>query len=491
MTRLEEEYLRRKNKINEALKQGINPYPASTRRLYTIREALDSFENLKQKSKSIILVGRIRTMRLHGGSCFLHIEDGSEKVQIYLKKDELTEKIYNQFKSIYDIGDFIEVEGIFFITKKGERTLQGKKINLLSKSLLPLPEKWHGLSDIEIRYRKRFLDLISNSEVKKIFKKRSLIVQSIRNFLNKEGFLDVDTPILQPIPGGANARPFKTHHNALNIDLYLRIAPELYLKQLIIGGFEKVYEIAKCFRNEGIDKNHNPEFTQVEFYAAYWDYNQMMDFTEKLIENVVTSLNHNTIIKYEGELINCKPPFKRITFKKACEKYAKINIEHNNENEIIEKAKKQGVEIKKNYNKAKVLDEVFKEFVLPNLIKPTFVTDYPVELSPLAKKKAKNPKYVERFQLIIANKELCNAFSELNNPIEQEQRFLDQEKMRAAGDKEAQRIDKNYLEALSYGMPPTSGNGIGIERLVALLTDAHNIKEVILFPTLKPKKGNG
>lgn len=487
MSRLSEEYSSRKSKLETAKQLNINPYPARVERSKTIHQALGGFDRLSKEEEPITIVGRLKTIRLHGGSCFCHIDDGTEQFQLYFKKDIVGEDQYNQLKNLIDIGDFIQASGTLFNTKKGEKTLLIKSYKLIAKSLLPLPEKWHGLSDVEIRYRKRYLDLITNKEVKEIFRKRALILQTIRGFFESEGFIEVETPVLQPIPGGANAKPFITHHQALSTDLYLRIAPELYLKRLIVGGFEKVYEIARCFRNEGIDHDHNPEFTQVEFYAAYWDYEKMMEFTELLFQKIVDTLLHKQTLMYEKHKINFTPPFNRLNFKDACLKYAKIDIDSTNHKELYKQAKSKGLEIKSTDTRAKMLDEIFKELVRPNLIQPTFLIDHPIELSPLAKKKENNPKYVERFQLVIANMELCNAFSELNDPIDQEERFKAQEKMRRSGDEEAQRIDKDFIEALSHGMPPTAGNGIGIDRLTSLFNNVHNIKEVILFPTLKPK----
>lgn len=486
MTRLDQEISTRKTKLKNVIKQGFEGYPSNSKRSHNIKKSISSFSEFSQSNKKIYLVGRIKSIRLHGGSCFANIEDGSGLIQIYLKKDIIGEKTYSYFNQSFDIGDFIEIYGKLITTRKGEKTLNVEKLKLLTKSLLPLPEKWHGLSDIEIRYRKRYLDLISNPDVKLIFEKKSKLISTIRNFLDDNGFLEVETPILQSIPGGANARPFKTHHNSLNMELYLRIAPELYLKKLIIGGFEKVYEIAKCFRNEGIDRDHNPEFTQVEFYAAYWDYIKMMNFTEKLMEAIVMNVNNNINLKFETNQIDFAPPYQKITFKDACSKYGKIDIEKSNK-DLLKEIKSKKIIITKPITRAKLLDEIFKELVRPNLIQPTFVMDHPIELSPLAKKKADNPNYVERFQLVIAQKELCNAFSELNDPQDQEERFKFQEKMRSSGDEEAQRIDTEYIEALAHGMPPTAGIGIGIDRLANILTNTHNIKEVILFPILKSK----
>lgn len=487
MPHVSEEYANRLHKLTDAQKAGVLPYPARVDRTNTIEQVLAEFDDLIKKGKPVILVGRIRTIRLHGGSCFAHIEDGSGKMQIYLKLDEVGDKAYEQFNAIFDIGDFIEATGSLFITKRGERTLLVKKYRMISKSLSPLPEKWHGLSDVEIRYRKRYLDLIANPEVGEIFKKRAAIVRTIRKVLDDDGFLEVETPILQQIPGGANAEPFVTHHHALNTDLYLRIAPELYLKRLIVGGFAKVYEIARCFRNEGIDRDHNPEFTQVEFYAAYWDYLKMISFTEELIKELVEVANGKLVIEHDGQEVDFAPPYERVTFRKICQQYAKLDIDDFDEVGLRKEAKARGVEVDKTFSRGKTLDAIFKDLVRPNIIKPTFIIDYPLELSPLAKKKEDNPKYVERFQLLAAGTELCNAFSELNDPLDQKERFEAQEKMRQAGDKEAQRIDTDYIEAMMYGMPPTAGIGIGIDRLSTMLCGAHNVKEVILFPTLKPK----
>lgn len=488
MPHVSEEYANRLHKMTDAQKAGIQVYPARVDRSQTIEQVLGEFEDLAKKEKPVILVGRIRAIRLHGGSCFAHIEDGTGKMQIYLKLDEVGNNAYEQFNAIFDIGDFIEATGSLFITKRGEKTLLLKKYRLISKALQPLPEKWHGLSDVEIRYRQRYLDLIANPEVGEIFKKRAAIIRTIRKVLDDDGFLEVETPILQAIPGGANAEPFVTHHHALNTDLYLRIAPELYLKRLIIGGYEKVYEIARCFRNEGIDRDHNPEFTQVEFYAAYWDYLKMMTFTEELIKELVEVTNGKLIIEHDGQEVDFTPPYERVTFRKICQQFAKIDIDDFDEVALRKEAQARSVAVDKTFNRGKTLDAIFKDLVRPNIIKPTFVIDYPIELSPLAKKKEDNPKYVERFQLLAAGTELCNAFSELNDPLDQKERFEAQEKMRKAGDKEAQRIDKDYVEAMMYGMPPTAGIGIGIDRLATMLCGVHNVKEVILFPTLKPKK---
>ncbi len=487
MSRLDETYKIRKAKMDLAKKQGLELYPSRVKRTSSIKKVLQYFARNEKDKTSLVITGRLKTIRLHGGSCFSNIQDDSGAIQLFFKKDLLGTASYQQLKEFVDIGDFLQCQGTCFATKKGEKTILVNAYSIISKSLLPLPEKWHGLSDIETRYRQRYLDLISNPDIKITFQKRAQIINTLRNVLETNGFLEVETPILQPIPGGANAMPFVTHHHALHTDLYLRIAPELYLKRLIIGGFEKVYEIARCFRNEGIDKDHNPEFTQVEFYAAYWDYHMMMGFTEKLTLEIVKSIQKSAVIPHQGVDIDFSPPYQIYTFTEACRKYAKIDIKNKNEAELRKQATDRGLAIDKSFHKAKILDEIFKELVRDNLIQPTFITDHPIELSPLAKQKTDNPNYVERFQLIVGGIELANAFSELNDPIEQERRFLHQDSIRQSGDEEAQRIDKEFIEALSYGMPPTAGIGIGIDRLTAIITNQHNLKEVILFPTLKPK----
>jgi len=489
MSRLEEERKIRINKISQLSNKKINPYPSQTERTHIIREVRADMKNLLGTETIVKIAGRVMSIRLHGKSAFLNIEDFTGLIQIFIKFDEIGKEKFEVFKNLIDIGDFISVRGKLFTTKKGENTVLANDFDVLAKSIRPLPEKWHGLNDVEIRYRQRYLDLISNKEVVTTFEKRSQIIKTIRQVMDTEGALEVETPMLQPIPGGANAAPFVTHHNALDTDFYLRIAPELYLKRLIVGGIEKVYEISRCFRNEGIDKNHNPEFTQVEFYAAYWDYKDMMVFTEKLLEKITFDVNKNLVIEYNNLKIDFTPPYEKITFYDAILKYSKIDLNKVKDDELFKEAKKLKLEITKKDSRAKIIDEIFKEIVRPNLINPTFVIDHPIELSPLAKKKSEDPRYVERFQLVVAGAiELCNAFTELNDPLDQKSRFMEQEKMRESGDQEAQRIDHDYIAALEHGMPPTSGIGIGIDRLTALLTNSPNLKEVILFPTLKPKK---
>lgn len=446
MDNLEEIRKVRIQKLENLKKTGMNPYPAVVLRTHTNHEAIDGFKKLAGKTnkngvvtggKKITLVGRIRSIRGHGGSTFCHIEDGFGQIQIYLRKDIVGEKEYELFLSNFDIGDFIEVSGKLFLTQKGEKTLQVSSYKILTKSILPLPSEWYGLENIEERFRKRYLDLVLNNETKEKFVKRSEIIRKIRQFLEKDGFLEVETPMLQSMAGGAKAKPFKTYLNALDMDLYLRIAPELYLKRLLVGGFEKVYELNRNFRNEGMDREHNPEFTMLEFYAAYWNYEIMMDFTEKLLNSL-----DNKIFKI---------PFKRIEYDKV------------------------------------VKGEDEKEF-FSKIIEPTFVINHPLEISPLAKKLDKDPKKVARFQLIVNGMEIANAFSELNDPLDQAERFNAQELERKGGNEEAHQYDKDFVEALEYGMPPASGIGIGIDRLVVLLTNSKTLREIILFPTMKPKE---
>ncbi len=473
-------------KYKDLKNRGIDPYPVDTDKTHRLEEVDKNFEKLKDQK--LILAGRLALIREHGKICFADLKDGSGQFQVCFQEDELGEDSYNLFLKDVDIGDFIELEGELFKTRRGEKTLKVKKWRILSKAILPLPEKWHGLADIETRFRKRYLDLLSNKETREVFEKRSKIVTEIRRFLNKKDFLEVDTPILQNQAGGANAKPFVTHHNALDIDLFLRIAPELYLKRLIVGGFDRVYEVARCFRNEGIDHQHNPEFTQVEFYMAYKNYKDLMDLTEKLLKHVIESIQDDLKVDYQGQTIDFSGSYKRVTYREIVKKHAGIDLDnYETKKELKEKAKDLGIEVEKEWGKDKIIDEIFKEKVRPNIVGPTFVMDYPIELSPLAKKKKDNPNYTERFQLLVSGLEVCNAFSELNDPFDQEERFKKQQALRDQGDEEAQKLDKDFLEALKYGMPPTAGEGIGIDRLVSILTNKKNIKEVILFPTMRSK----
>ncbi len=475
----------RLKKLEAIRKAGINVYPAKTKRTHKIAEVIKDFAQLARLKKEVILAGRIRSLREHGGATFLHLEDGSGKIQAYFRKDRIGERAYKFFLDNFDIGDFIEVRGILFKTKKGEKTIEAADYKMLAKSLLPLPEKWHGLKDTEERFRKRYLDLIFNPETKKKFETRSETIKEIREFLEKEGFLEVETPILQPIYGGAKAKPFKTHLNALDIDLYLRISPELYLKRLLVGGFEKVYEIGKCFRNEGVDRAHNPDFTMLEFYWAYADYKDLMKLTEKMFEALLKKIFGRLIIKHKGKGINFKTPWPRIEFSQILRKYTKINLEEIHIEALKKEAKKLGLEARG--GKAEIADEIYKKICLSKIWQPTFVINHPLGAFPLAKSLDDNSSKLANFQLVIAGWELVNAFSELNDPLLQRKRFEEEEKFFKAGLEEAQRMDKDFLTALEYGMPPAAGFGLGIDRLVALLTDSHSLREVILFPTMRPR----
>jgi len=477
----------RLKKLEAIRKSLLNPYPEKTKRTHKIVQVLKDFAALTRSKKEMVLAGRIKSQRGHGGSTFLDIEDGTGKIQAFLRKDRLGEKGYKFFLDSFDIGDFVELKGFLFKTKKGEKTIEVSDFKMLAKSLLPLPEKWHGLKDIEERFRKRYLDLIFNPEVKAKFETRTKIIKEIREFLDKEGFLEVETPILQPIYGGAKARPFKTYLNAQDLDLYLRIALELYLKRLLVGGFEKVYEIGKCFRNEGVDRSHNPDFTMLEFYWAYEDYKDLMKFTEKMFETLLKRVFGKLEIKYENKKINFKTSWPRIEFGQLLRKYAKINFEEINQEALEKEAQKLGVETAKITNKTAIADEIYKKYCLPRIWQPTFVINHPLGFFPLSKAQEKDPRKLANFQLVVAGWELVNAFSELNDPLEQRKRFEEQEKLFKEGLEEAQRMDEDFLSALEYGMPPAAGFGMGIDRLVALLTDSHSLREVILFPTMRPK----
>ena len=508
MATLDELRKTRFKKLEAIKKAGILAYPGKTGRTHKIEEALRDFGKLSRSKvdetvvssspsllslrslrsvKEVILVGRIRSLREHGGSTFLDIEDGTGKIQAFLRKDRIGERGYKFFLDNFDIGDFIEVRGILFKTKKGERTIDVANYKMLTKSLLPLPEKWHGLTDVEERFRKRYLDLIFNKDIKEKFILRSKIIKELRGFMEKEGFIEVETPVLQPIYGGTEAKPFKTHLNVLDMDLYLRIAPELYLKRLIVGGFEKVFEIGKCFRNEGIDRFHNPDFAEMEFYWAYADYKEMMKFIEKMITTVVKDLFGGLRIKYEGKYINFKTPWKRIEYSTLIRNFAKTDIEIVNKDSLFKKVKELGVEVDNKMTKFQLADAVYKKFCLPKIWEPTFIIHHPTGSIPLAKQLDGDPKKLGSIQLVVAGLEIVKAYSELNDPIKQYENFKEQEKLFISGVEEAQRMDEDYIEALEYAMPPTAGFGMGIDRLVALLTDSHSLREVILFPTMRPK----
>ncbi len=488
---LEENYLNeedvRLNHLQVFQAQGLATFPASTRRTHTLLGAKEAPE-----STFVIIAGRIVAKREMGRLAFVHLQDESTKLQVAFSEKELGKETYSFFTKNLDIGDFVEIEGDMFTTHKGEITVLVKKCTLLTKTLLPLPEKWHGLTHTETRYRKRYLDLIANEESMRIAKIRSLVVKAIRNYFDSQGFFEVETPILQPIYGGANAKPFVTHHNALDMKLYLRIAPELYLKRLIVGGFEKVYEIARCFRNEGIDHNHNPEFTQIEYYWAYADYNDSMKLVEDLLPRLIAAAGLPLKLTIEDQEVDFTPPYPRKTMRALIQEYAKIDIEdYPDQPGLYAVAKKMHVEVEDFDGRGKIIDEIYKKYARPFIVNPVFMIDHPTELSPLAKSKAEDPRYVERFQLVcVGGNELCNAFSELNDPIDQEARFKEQEALREAGDEEGMCYDADFITALKHGMPPTSGLGMGIDRLVKLLVNAKNLKEVILFPILRPEQDN-
>jgi len=490
---LEEEIVRREKaaKLREA---GIDPYPPSTARDATCAEAVSRFEAWGAEGKSITLAGRLRSIRAHGGAAFADLTDESGKLQLHIKSDVIGEGSFALFASMIDLGDFIEASGTLFITKRGEKTLEVKAWHPLAKALLPLPEKWHGLSDVEVRYRKRHLDLVANEEVRNLFRTRSLIVRTIRDFMHAEGFMEVETPILQTQAGGASARPFVTHHNALDIDLQLRIAPELHLKRLIVGGFEKVFEIARCFRNEGISFQHNPEFTQIEFYWAYATYEDLMDLTERLVSGVVSASQGGTMtVERDGVTLDFTAPFPRRKFYDLVKEGAGIDLEQvRTEADLKDAIEEKGLKIDLEglFGYGEMVDTLYKTYVRPKIVQPTFVIDYPAEMIPLAKRKPDQPDRIATVQLLVQGIEVTKAYNELNDPLEQEARFAEEAKKKEAGSGEAMPADADFVEALKYGMPPTAGFGMGIDRLTALLTGAHSIKEVILFPTLRPESGD-
>ena len=440
------------------------------------------------EEKEVSLAGRLMSKRVMGKAAFAHIQDGTGLIQLYFRIDALGAEAYEAFKKV-DIGDIIGVKGVVFTTHKGEISVKASEYILLAKSLRPLPEKYHGLKDQEIRYRKRYLDLIVNPEVKDVFVKRSRIITAIRTYLNGKGFVEVETPVLNTILGGANARPFITHHNTLDIDMYLRIAPELYLKRLIVGGFLKVYEMGRLFRNEGMDTKHNPEFTTIELYEAYADYNDMMDLTEELYKYCAREVLGTTTLTYQGETIELGGEWRRVSMVDIVKEVTGIDFgEGYDAAKAREEAKKLGIEIAENDSWGNALYKVFDEAVEQSLVQPTFVIDYPVEVSPLAKRKKSDPRLTERFEFFITAREMGNAFSELNDPIDQRARFEDQVRKREKGDDEAQMMDEDYVNALEYGLPPTGGLGIGIDRMIMLFTDSASIRDVLLFPTMKPVK---
>jgi lysyl-tRNA synthetase class 2 len=492
---LSEQEIQRRDTLTKLREMGIDPYPAD---LYAVTDYADALKNNFTDGKKVCLAGRMMSQRIMGKASFAELQDSTGRIQIYVNRDDLCpgddKTHYNDFfKKLLDLGDFIGVKGFLFKTQVGEISVHVEELVLLSKSLKPLPlpkidteGKVHdAFTDPELRYRQRYVDLVVNSHVKDTFVKRSKTISSMRSFFNENGYLEVETPILQPIPGGAAARPFITHHNALDIPLYLRIANELYLKRLIVGGFDGVYEFAKDFRNEGMDRTHNPEFTVMEIYVAYKDYNWMMDFTEQMVERVANDVCGTTEIKVGEKSISLKAPFKRITMRDSILEYTGFDIHGKSEDDIRSAAKGMGIAVDETMGKGKLIDEIFGEKCEGNYIQPTFITDYPIEMSPLCKKHRSNPELTERFELMINGKEVANAYSELNDPIDQRERFEDQLNLSEKGDDEAMFIDLDFLRALEYGMPPCSGMGIGIDRLVMLLTNNSSIQEVLFFPQMR------
>ena len=521
---IRDERIKKLGKIRET---GTDPYPASVKRSHLIGEALAKFSQFLRSKKKISLVGRLMAKREHGKSTFCDLKDGSGLIQIYFKEDVLGDN-YRLFLDTGDIGDFISCEGKLFQTKKGEKTLEISAWSLISKSLLPLPEKWHGLLDVEERFRKRYLDLLINQEVRARFETRSEIIKAMRDFFEKNGFLEVETPMLHPLPGGALARPFKTHHNALNTDFYLRIAPELYLKRLLIGGFERVYEMGKSFRNEGIDVSHNPEFTEPECYAAYWDEDIMMKFVEEMFLHLTKTIFKKNSLEFsaqsglaragtadgsaskkENKKIIFKKPFARISFRDLLKRYALItDYDRETRDSLATRARQLGIDVEQHESKGKIADEIYKKICRPYLTQPTFLINHPIDISPLAKtyrdsipvtgiESLLKSNETRRFQLVVAGMELTNGFAELNDPLEQRKRFEEQPPRSLSGrssptnvggeGEEVHLMDEDYLEAMEYGMPPAAGLGIGLDRVVMLFTNTKNIREVVLFPTMKPR----
>lgn len=484
---LNEILLVRREKLDKLRKEGRDPF-AITRFEVThySQQIKDDFDTME--GQEVTVAGRIMSKRVMGKASFAHIQDSAGQIQIFVRINDVGEEQYEDFKS-FDLGDIIGVTGEVFKTKTGEISVRVKNIVLLTKSLYPLPEKWHGLKDPDLRYRHRYVDLIVNPEVRRTFETRSKVIRCIRNYLDTRGYLEVETPILHTTAGGAAARPFITHHNTLDIDMYLRIATELHLKRLIVGGFDKVYELGRVFRNEGMSIKHNPEFTSIEIYRAYADYMDMMELTEDMIVTVAKEVLGTTKLTYQGQEIDLTPPWQRMTMIEAVKKYAGVDFSQiNTDEEAREVAKQAGLELDKGNTWGHILNAFFEEKVEQHLVQPTFILDYPIEISPLAKRKKDDPRLTYRFELYIVAREIANAFSELNDPIDQRERFLEQARQRAAGDEEAHMMDEDFVHALEIGMPPTGGVGIGIDRLVMIFTDSYSIRDVILFPTMRPRE---
>ena len=495
---LSEQEIIRREKLTKLKELGINPYPAP---LYPVNTTSNDVLNHYEEGKEVIVAGRLMSLRVQGKASFATLQDSVGSVQLYFNRDEMCpnedKTLYNEvFKKLLDLGDFIGVEGYMFITKMGEKTIAVKNFTLLSKVLRPLPMpkvdaegKVHdAFTDPEQRYRMRYVDLVVNPQVKEVFIKRTKLFNAMRQFFNDAGYLEVETPVLQAIPGGASARPFITHHNALDIPLYMRIANELYLKRLIVGGFEGVYEFSKNFRNEGMDRTHNPEFTAMEIYVAYKDYHWMMDFTERLLEHCAKAVNGTTKATFGKHQVDFKAPYPRVTMTEAIKQFTGFDITDKTEDELRTFAQSIGIAVDQTMGKGKLIDEIFGEKCEGNFIQPTFITDYPKEMSPLTKEHRDNPALTERFELMVCGKEIANAYSELNDPIDQRERFEEQLRLSEKGDDEAMFIDQDFLRALEYGMPPTSGLGIGMDRLIMFLTNNESIQEVLFFPQMRPEK---
>ena len=497
---LSEQEIVRRGSLEEMRKMGIDPYPAALYPVDAYTTEIKEVFSDDAPRREVCIAGRIMSRRIMGKASFMELQDSRGRIQVYISRDELcpdeNKDLYNiVFKKLLDIGDFVGVKGYVFRTQTGEISVHAESLTVLGKSLRPLPivkvkdgVTYDAFDDPELRYRRRYVDLVVNDKVKDIFIKRTKVFNSMRGYFNEHGYMEVETPILQTIPGGAAARPFITHHNALDIPLYLRIADELYLKRLIVGGFEGVYEFSKNFRNEGMDRTHNPEFTCMEIYVAYKDYNWMMDFTEKMLERICLDVNGTTEVKVGDNVISFKAPFKRITMIDSIKEHTGIDITGMDEVQLREVAGKLGIEVDETMGKGKLIDEIFGEKCEGNYIQPTFIIDYPIEMSPLTKRHRNNPELTERFELMVNGKELANAYSELNDPIDQYERFVEQMRLAEKGDDEAMIIDKDFIRALEYGMPPTSGMGIGMDRLVMLMTGQTTIQEVLLFPQMRPEK---
>ncbi|MGI9953552.1 lysine--tRNA ligase [Moorellaceae bacterium AZ2] len=483
----ENEFIRvRKEKLKALRQAGVEPYGGRFERTHSTQEIIHNFESLE--GQEVAIAGRLMAVREHGKATFADLHDQAGRIQLYVRLDRLGETAYRTFTQLLDIGDILGIRGTVFRTRRGEISVEVRDFTLLCKSLRPLPEKWHGLKDVDLRYRQRYLDLIVNPEVRQVFLTRAKVLKAIRTFLDQRGFWEVETPTMHTIAGGAAARPFITHHNALDLDLYLRIALELHLKRLLVGGMEKVYEMGRIFRNEGISTKHNPEFTMLELYQAYADYHDMMDLLEQMVAFVAREALGTTTVEYQGEVLDLAPPWPRVTMLEAIQKYTGIDFAPLNQEEARNAAEGLGLELEPGLTRGKIINEVFEATVEPHLIQPVFILDYPVDISPLAKKREDNPDFTYRFEAFIAGRELANAFSELNDPLDQRERFEAQLRERAAGNEEAHMMDEDFLRALEYGMPPAGGLGMGVDRLVMILTDSPSIRDVILFPTMRPRE---